>query len=181
MLNIKTPKDILNFMDKIEYGYVDLSGEKHINNLKGFRTNYRTLDINQILEYKIGTCIEQVLLMHHLLDGINIPNKMFCTRIYESGEIDAEQEEHMHCFILYYDEEGIHQIEHPNEDRKGIYDFKDETSAIEEINKIYVEMSGGIPRPVTEYYGVEPGLSFKEFNDYINSLDNYKKLRRTTN
>lgn len=27
MLNIKTPKDILNFMDKIEYGYVDLSGK----------------------------------------------------------------------------------------------------------------------------------------------------------
>lgn len=120
--------------------------------------------------------------MHHLLDSINIPNKMFCTRIYESGEIDAEQEEHMHCFILYYDEEGIHQIEHPNEDRKGIYDFKDETTAIEEINKIYVEMSGGIPRPVTEYYEVEPGLiSFKEFNDYINNLDNYKKLGRTIN
>ena len=36
-------------------------------------------------------------------------------------------------------------------------------------------MSGGIPRPVTEYYDVEPGLSFKEFNDYINGLDDLKK------
>lgn len=177
MLNIKTPNDILKFMDNIEYGYVDLLGEKHINNLKGFRTNYRTLDIEKILEYKIGTCIEQVLLMHNLLDSLNIPNKMFCTRIYESGEIDVEQDEHMHCFVLYYDEDGVHQIEHPNGDRKGIYDFKDEATAIEEINKIYVKMSGGIPRPVTEYYNVEPGLSFREFNDYINGLDDYKKIK----
>ena len=53
MLNIKTPNDILNYMDNIEYGYIDLNGEKHINSLKGFRKNYRTLSIEQILEYKI--------------------------------------------------------------------------------------------------------------------------------
>ncbi len=177
MFNIRTPQDILKFMDNIEYGYIDLLGEKHINNLKGFRTNYRTLNIEQILENKIGTCIEQVLLMHKLLDSINIPNKMFCTRVYESGEIADDKDEHMHCFILYYDEFGVHQIEHPNGQRKGIYDFKDEATAIDKINEIYIEMSGGIPRPVTEYYEVQPGLSFKEFNDYINKLDNYKKIK----
>lgn len=45
MINIKTPSDILNYMDNIEYGYIDLNGEKHINSLKGFRKNYRTLSI----------------------------------------------------------------------------------------------------------------------------------------
>lgn len=178
MLNIKTPNDILKYMDNIEYGYIDLLGNKHINNLKGFRTNYRTLSVEQILEYRIGTCIEQVSLMHKLLDELNIPNKMFCTRVYESGDIDDEQEEHMHCFILYYDEKGVHQIEHPNGERKGIYDFECEEIAIEEINKIYIEMSGGISRPVTEYYDVEAGLSFKEFNEYINGLSEYHKFAR---
>lgn len=178
MLNIKTPDDILKFMDNIDYGYIDLSGEKHINNLKGFRVNYRTLNVEQILEYKIGTCIEQVLLMHYLLDNLNIPNKMFCTRIYETGEIDNEKDEHMHCFILYYDEYGVHQIEHPNGERKGIYDFKDENTAINEINKIYVEMSGGIHRPVTEFFDVESGLSFKKFNDYVNELDKHSLMKK---
>lgn len=174
MINIKTPSDILNYMDNIEYGYIGLNGEKHINSLKGSRKNYRTLSIEQILEYKIGTCIEQVLLMHELLNTLNtlnIKNKMFCTRIYECGEINDDQDEHLHCFILYYNETGVHQIEHPNGERKGIYDFTDENNAIEEINKIYIEMSGGVSRPVTEYFDVKPGLSFKEFNDYINSLD----------
>lgn len=131
MINIKTPSDILNYMDNIEYGYIDLNGEKHINSLKGFRKNYRTLSIEQILEYKIGTCIEQVLLMHELLNTLNIKNKMFCTRIYECGEINDDQEKHLHCFILYYNETGVHQIEHPNGERKGIYDFTDENNAKE--------------------------------------------------
>ena len=108
MLNIKTPNDILKFMDSIDYGYVDLAGEKHINNLKGFRTNYRTLDINQILEHKIGTCIEQVLLMHYLLDELNIKNKMFCCRIFEPDDYgNLEEEEHMHCFLLYYENQKV--------------------------------------------------------------------------
>jgi len=174
-MEIKNPNDILKFMDNIDYGYIDLAGNKHINNLKGFRKNYRTLGIKEILENKIGTCIEQVLLMHVLLDELNIKNKMFCTRVYESGEIAEDQEEHMHCFILYYDEDGVHQIEHPNGERKGIYHFKDEETAIKSINDIYVEMSGGIPRPVTEYYDVKPGLTFKEFNEYVNSLDDKKE------
>ena len=37
-------------------------------------------------------------------------------------------------------------------------------------------MSGGYARPVTEYYEVQPNLTFKQFNNYINSLDNNKKL-----
>lgn len=32
-------------------------------------------------------------------------------------------------------------------------------------------MSGGIPRPATEFFVVPNNLIFKEFNNYINSLD----------
>lgn len=175
MKNIKTPEDILIYMDNIRYGYLDYNGEEHINSLKGLRKNYRTMSLDNILKHKLGTCIEQVYLMHVLLDKINIKNKMFCTRIYENGDINDEEDEHMHCFILYYDNNGVHQIEHPNGERKGIYHFDTEEQAIHEINKIYIEMAGGINRPVTEFYDVIPNLTFKEFNDYINSLDKINK------
>ena len=36
-------------------------------------------------------------------------------------------------------------------------------------------MADGKSRPVTEFFEVEPGLSFKEFNEYINNLDDIKK------
>lgn len=174
--DIKTPNDILSFMnDNIKYGWLDINNDEHINNMKEFRKLYRTSSIDETLEHKIGTCIEQVYLMHTLLNKINIPNKMFCTRVYEGKDFnDLEADEHMHCFLLYYLNDKVYQIEHPNWERIGIYEFDSEENAIEEINNYYVKKSGGVPRPITEFYEVEPGLSFKEFNEYINSLDKEK-------
>lgn len=178
---IKTPNDILAFMnDNIEYGWLDIYNNEHIKTMKDFRKIYRTSSIDEVLEHKIGTCIEQVYLMHVLLDNINIPNKMFCTRIYEGKDFnDLEAEEHMHCFVLYYLNNKVYQIEHPNWERIGIYEFNSEEIAIKEINQYYVEMAEGKSRSVTEFFEVKPGLSFKDFNEYINSLD--EKYKKNTN
>lgn len=173
--DIKSPEDILKYMNNIKYGWLDIDNNEHIGELKNFRKLYRTSSIEEILEHKIGTCIEQVYLMRILLNKLNIENKMFCTRIYESNDFnDNEAEEHIHCFVLYYLNDKVYQIEHPNLDRIGIYEFKDEIDAINKINDYYVELSGGTPRPVTEFYEVIPNISFKEFNNYINSLGENK-------
>ena len=176
--NIRTPEDILEFMKtNIKYGWLDLNNQEHIGNMKGFRSLYRTSSLEETLNHKIGTCIEQVYLMKNLLDRIGIKNKMFCTRIYEGEDFnDLDADEHMHCFILYYFNDKVYQIEHPNWERVGIYEYDSEEEAIRKINKYYVDMSGGYARPVTEFFDVEAGLSFKQFNCYINSLDNKKIL-----
>lgn len=76
--NIKTPEDILEFMNEnIEYGWIDINGNKHIREMKNFRRLYKVSSINETLSSKLGTCIEQVYLMHNLLDKINVPSKMF--------------------------------------------------------------------------------------------------------
>lgn len=170
---IKTPEDILGFMkENIKYGWLDINNEEHIGNMKNFRELYRTSTLEEILTHKIGTCIEQVYLMKLLLDKINIPSKMYCTRIYEGKDFnDLEADEHMHCFVLYYQNNKVYQIEHPNWERIGIYEFEKEETAIKEINDYYINMSGGIPRPITEFFEVPPHITFKEFNNYINSLD----------
>ena len=171
--DIKTPDDILEFMkENIKYGWLDINNNEHIGNMKDFRKLYRTASIEETLKHKIGTCIEQVYLIKTLLDKINIKNKMFCTRIYESNDFnDLDKEEHMHCFVLYYLDNKVYHIEHPNFEKIGIYEYDSEEIAINKINEYYVNMSGGIPRPITEFYEVKPNLSFKEFNNYINSLD----------
>ena len=171
--NVKTPEDILEFMnDYINYGWIDINGEKHIKSMKGFRKLYRTMSISDTLKYGLGTCIEQVYLMHELLDKLDIPNKMFCTRIYEGKDFNnLEAEEHMHCFLLYYKDNFVYQIEHPNWEKIGIYKYDSEEEAIKKINDYYIEMAEGKARPVTEFYEVEPGLTFQEFNNYVNELD----------
>ena len=171
--NIKTPEDILSFMnDNIDYGWLDINGEEHIRNMKDFRRLYRTSSIEETLKHGIGTCIEQVYLMSSLLNKLNIPNKMYCTRIYEDENFnDLEAEEHMHCFVLYFMNGKVYQIEHPNWEKAGIYEFESEEKAINEINDSYVQMVSGKSRPVTEFFEVMPNISFKEFNNYINELD----------
>ncbi len=171
--NIKTPEDILKFMDNIRYGWLDINGEEHIGNMKNFRRLYRTASLEEILKLKIGICIEQVYLMKILLDKINIKSKMFCTRIYEENDFNnLDEDEHMHCFVLYYLNGKVYQLEHPNLERIGIYTFNNEEEAIKTINEYYINLSGKKARPVTEFFEVEPNLTFKEFNNYINSLDN---------
>ena len=124
--NIKNINDVLEFMkDNIIYGWIDVNNNIHIGNMKEFRRIYRTMTIDEILKLGIGTCIDQVNLMHYLLNKINIKNKMFATRIYECDDYnDLDSDEHMHCFILCYIDNYVYQIEHPNWYRIGIYKYE---------------------------------------------------------
>lgn len=177
--DIKSPEDILEFMkNNIKYGWIDINGEEHIGNMKNFRRLYRTSSIEETLSHGLGTCIEQVNLMSLLLTKIGIENKMFCTRVYEGKDFNnLDEEEHMHCFVLYYLNGKVYQIEHPNWERIGIYEFKTEEEAIETINKYYVKLVDGKSRPVTQFFEVPYNLSFKEFNNYINDLPNITSVK----
>ncbi len=174
--DIKTPEDILKFMQSnIRYGWLDINKEEHIGNMKDFRRLYRTSSIDEVLSHGIGTCIEQVYLMSMLLKKLNIPNRMFCTRIYEDENFnDMDEEEHMHCFVLYELNGKVYQIEHPNWTRVGIYEFDNFEKALKETSDYYQKREKKSIRKVTEFYEVEPNLSFKDFNCYINSLDKDK-------
>lgn len=174
--DIRTPEDILAFMvENIKYGWLDYNGQKHIGEMKNVRKLYKTASIEEVLKHKIGTCVEQVYLIHYLLESLNIQNKMYCTRIYESDDFDdLEAEEHMHCFILYYKDDKVYYLEHPNYLKVGIYEYESEEQALKEINDYFIALSGGIARPVTQFYKVDANLSFKEFNNYINSLNQIK-------
>jgi hypothetical protein len=144
--------------------------------LDNVRALYRTSSIEETINNKMGVCVEQVVLMSYLLDKINIPNKMFCTRIYEDENYnDIDSDIHMHCFLLFYINDRIFQLEHPYYDRKGIHKYNSEEEAIEEINKYFLKKDNGKIRSVTEFESIEPNLTYKELNLYINSLDNKVK------
>lgn len=128
--DIKTPEDILEYMrNNIKYGWLDINGEEHIGNMKNFRKLYRTSSIKETLVHGIGTRIEQVYLISSLLNKLNIPNKMYCTRIYEGKDFNnLEAEEHLHCFVLYFMNGKVYQIEHPNWEKIGIMNLKKKIS-----------------------------------------------------
>lgn len=170
---LQTPVDILEFMkEHIQFGWIDINGKKHIKTMKGFRELYRISSIEETLNSGIGVCIEQVELMHYLFNRLNIKNKMFCCRVYEPDDFcNVEEDEHMHCILLYYIDHIVYQIEYPNGDRMGIYEYSSEEEALQEIIDYYVNFRGGKASPTTEYYETKAGLSFQEFNSYINHIE----------
>ncbi|MDD2958011.1 MAG: transglutaminase domain-containing protein [Lachnospiraceae bacterium] len=167
---LQSPEDIYRWMEEnIQYGWIDTEGVKHISEMKNFRKMYRTMSMEEILEYKLGTCIEQVWLMHHLLDRIKTENKLFCCRIFEPDDYgNLEEEEHMHCFVLYYRDGKAFHLEHPNSEKKGIYEYASEKEAIDTIVNYYIELRGGKESPTTQFFDLPAGISFREFNAYIN-------------
>ncbi len=169
---IKAAKDVYKYIDEnIEYGWLDNNGNKHLNTMKEFRKIYRTMSIEEIIENKTGTCIEQVNLMHYLLNKINIKNKMYCCRIFEPDDYgNLEEEEHMHCFVLYFENGKVYHMEHPNFERKGIYEYNSEEEAIKTIVDYYIKLRGGKDSPTKEFFEIPVGISFKEFNKYINHV-----------
>lgn len=169
---IKNPQDVYQFIDdNIEYGWIDINGNIHLNTMKDFRRIYRTMSIDEILKYRVGTCIDQVNLMNFLLNKINIKNKMYCCRIFEPDDYgNLEEEEHMHCFILYFENDRVYHMEHPNFEKKGIYEYKSEEEAINSIVKYYITLRGGKYSPTKEFYEIPIGISFKDFNKYINHV-----------
>ena len=170
---IRTQEDVLRFMNEnIQYGWIDASGKVHRNDMKNFRSAYRVAPLEQCLCSGVGTCIEQVFLMHTIFCGLEIPNRMYCCRVYEPDDFgNLEEEEHMHCFLLYSFNGKVYHIEHPNIYRIGIFEYENEKAAIDAIERYYTDLRGGKQSPTTEFQEVEPGLTFRQFNSYINSLD----------
>ena len=169
---VHTPQDLLAWLDgHIGYGWVDGEGVVH-GDMKGFRRGYHTLSVEEILGHGVGTCIDQVWLIHLALDRLGIPNRMFCCRIFEPDDYgELEEEAHMPCSSLWQWQGQTLHIEHPNVSRKGIWAYPDEAMAVRAIEDYYIELRGGKKSPTTEFFTVEPGLSFRQFNAYINSLD----------
>ncbi|MDE5931963.1 MAG: transglutaminase domain-containing protein [Lachnospiraceae bacterium] len=169
--SIKTPEDVYVWIDEnIQYGWLDREGHKHIDEMKNFRQLYRTMSLEEVFAYKMGTCIEQVALIHFLLDKIKIESKMFCCRIYEPDDYgNLEEEEHMHCFVLFYRNGKVYHLEHPNHEKKGIYEYETEKDAMRTIVDYYIQLRGGKESPTTQFMEVPEGISFKEFNAFINN------------
>lgn len=178
---VKTPEDVLKFMeDNISYGWKDLAGKLHLREMNNFRSLYTTSSLEETLQNKMGTCVEQAVLIKYLLDKIGIKNKLYCSRFYEDETcIDVNKDVHMHCFVLYYLNGKVYQMEHPNYERVGIYEYPSEEVAIEAVKKYYEEKDKGKMRKITEFEEVPSNLTFKDLNIYVNNLDkeySYKNM-----
>ena len=169
--DIATPEELMDYMDiNIKYGWIDKFGNKHLNNLKGFRENYLISSIESILKSGVGTCIEQAKLIKLFFDTVGFENKLFCWRGYET-EDNFDKEVRMHCFVLYKVQDNWYHFEHSNFKKRGIHKYGTMENALETITGAYEKTD---IRKLTEIPDIPDSITFKKFNNYVNSFD-YKK------
>lgn len=167
-LKLNSDTDLMNFMNQnITYGWKDFNQGLHFNNLKGFRENYRISSIDEILETGLGTCIEQAKMIKFFFDKIGLENKLYCHRSYETEE-NFDKEVKMHCFVLFKYNDSWYHFEHSNRPERGIHKYDSIESAIGNITSGFEEKD---IRKLTEISEIPSGLTFKEFNDFVNSFD----------
>ena len=166
--NLKNDLQLMDYMNiNIEYGWIDKFGEKHINTLKGFRENYRISSIDEIIKTGLGTCIEQAKLIKLFFDNIGLENKLYCYRRYETKE-NFDKDVRMHCFVLFHYQDSWYHFEHSNSDRRGIHKYDSLEDAIwSEIDRHDEDDI----RKLVEIPNIPDGLTFKQFNQYINTFE----------
>jgi len=167
--DIKTPNELLEYMNKnIRYGWLDENNQEHIDTMKEFRNRYRTLTIEETLLNHLGTCIEQTNLEMAVMEKLAIPYKAFCLRSYKDDVriIDPK----MHCFLLFFIDDKCYHFEHSNPEVRGIHEYKNEDSAMQEILAYYQARDQGKTRQLLEIHEVPAGLSWEDWNSYLDEL-----------
>ena len=74
----------------------------------------------------------------------------------------------MHCFILFKEKNKWYHFEHSNRQKRGIHQYDNIDSASK--NTISRFEKNDI-RKLTEIPKIPDQLTFKEFNQYVNSFD----------
>ena len=171
---LKTPEELMQYMNEnIEYGWVDKDGNVHVKELKGLRENYRISSIDEMIEKGVGTCIEQANMIKTFFDRIGLESKIFCHRSYET-EDNFDREVHMHCLVFYKDGDKWYHFEHSNQGERGIHEYNSYEEGLKK--RIDRFKAKGDIRDLTEIDHIPIGLSFKEFNQFVNQCDNKKTL-----
>ena len=171
--NIKTPQELMIFMNiNIEYGWIDNKQNKHINSLDGFRENYKTMTIKEMIETGLGTCIDQAKMIKNTLERLGYETKIYCHRAYETEE-NFDKEVRMHCFVLFKYNNTWYHFEHSNRPKRGIHEYKSIEEALRKITDGFEEH--GDIRKLTEINEIPEKLTFKEFNQYVNKYDKTKR------
>lgn len=166
--DINSPMELMDYMNKnIIYGWIDNLGEKHVGNLKKFRENYKTSSLDEVIKTGLGTCIEQAQMIKSFFDRIGLENKMYCYRRYET-EANFDNDVRMHCFVVFFHNGKWYHFEHSDSFNRGIHVYDTLENALKKIT--YRPDKEDI-RELTEIPNAPAGLSFKEFNEYVNSFN----------
>jgi|GEM_PF-922957 len=147
--NLKTPSDLLAFMDGIEYGFVGNDGEKYSEQDERFRDSWYPKCIvqsgDELLESRCGTCWDQV----------ELERKWFKEHAYQFVtifswfEVKKPNNYPNHTFLAFNDNEKWYWFEHAYSGNRGIHEFAALDDLVNEVKTRLLEdaIDSGVANP----------------------------------
>lgn len=165
--NIETANELMDFMNlNIGYGYLDDSGNKHHDNIKGIRENYKIKSENITLESKVGNCIDQAKLQKLFFDKKGIENKIYCVQYKEKDSPDKIK---IHPITVYKENDKWYHFEHAFYKFKGIHVYDTVESLLETfLNKCF---DNTLNPEVKEIDKLPENLTIEEFTKYVQNCE----------
>ena len=147
---IKTPSDLVNFMDNIMYGFVGKNGKKYTQQDKEWGQDWYSQCVVQpgedLLRTRCGTCWDQVELER---DWFEKHNYEFKTIFIWFG-IPEPSNYPTHTFLAFKDNNKWFWFEHSFAAYRGIFEFNSLKELIEHVKLKQLE------------YAIESGVAKKE-------------------
>ncbi len=117
MEKINSVMDLMELLDTIENGWMDIDKNVYINTEKGFKKKYVLSSPEDVLEQKVGTCYDQVELERSLFRNLNLKFNTYFMVYYDAKKLVT------HTFLVYEENEKFYWLEHALEQSKGIHEF----------------------------------------------------------
>lgn len=183
MNNIKTPKELLDFMfNNINYGYLGKSGRVYHYDDPDFNADWSSQYIlensDELLSNLCGNCWDQVEFERDwfLKNGYEIKT------IYEMVKLDYDNVYPTHAFLAYKEDNSWYWFENADFNNRGIHKFNTFNELLNYQYKKYVEFlktfnitNNEIEKTiVTEFDKPKKHISALE---YLNHVTSSKQLR----
>ena len=138
--NIKSPQELLVFMDDIRYGWLTCGNEvilgkrggvwayekndKIVESENSMWLNQKIMSARGIVKYKLGICVDQVELERDFFESNN-----YKYEIYDIA-YRTENSRSGHAFLVFKDSDGWSYFEHSSSNNRGINKFKNKTTCL---------------------------------------------------
>lgn len=177
---VKSPEELLRFMDIINYGFVDSEGKKYGSFdeeefEKNVLTKWRLSSVDSLIEVCYGHCFDQVELERDWFSKHGFKFKTY----YMMFLFDYPNEYSTHTFLIYEQNSKWWIFEHSDYLERGILEFNSLEEALRykmnrhiDYNRKYNKVAHDEIKHLKVYEYGKPmtGSTFKEFIDNI--LDN---------
>lgn len=156
------PQDIMNILNDIEYGWLDINNKTHKDVDSSFSNNYKLQSPEETLKNKIGVCWDQVELERYYFEKTNYEYKTYFIAHYDNKNCPT------HTFLVYEDNNKYYWFEHSWKKYQGIHEYNSKNELLKDIKNKFIitELNNNyneLNLLLREYQKPKYGLTVQEF------------------